>query len=147
MFLYHKNGAGKVIPTVPRTVCDVTGAGDMVLSMFGMVVGSGYSFEEAAYLANIAAGIEVGKIGATPVGKGEILGELIGGGNQISGKIKDAEVLVGILNEHRKKHDKIVFTNGCFDILHVGHIEYLKFARKQGDLLVVGLNSDRSVKS
>ncbi|MEK6559967.1 MAG: D-glycero-beta-D-manno-heptose 1-phosphate adenylyltransferase [Planctomycetota bacterium] len=147
MFLYHKNGAGKVIPTVPRTVCDVTGAGDMVLSMFGMVVGSGYSFEEAAYLANIAAGIEVGKIGATPVGKGEILGELIGGGNQISGKIKDTEVLVGILNEHRKKHDKIVFTNGCFDILHVGHIEYLKFARKQGDLLVEGLNSDRSVKS
>ncbi len=147
MFLYHKNGNGKIIPTTPRNVFDVTGAGDMVLSMFGMVVGSGHSFEDAAPLANIAAGIEVGKIGATPVSKGEILGELMIGRNQLSSKIKDVEVLVGILNEHRRKNDKIVFTNGCFDILHVGHIEYLKFARKQGDLLVVGLNTDRSVKS
>jgi len=147
MFLYHKNGSGKIIPTTPRNVFDVTGAGDMILSMFGMVVGSGHSFEDAALLANIAAGIEVGKIGATPVSKGEILGELMIGRNQLSSKIKDVEVLVGILNEHRKKNDKIVFTNGCFDILHVGHIEYLKFARKQGDLLVVGLNTDRSVKS
>ncbi len=147
MFLYHKNGTGKIIPTVPRTVFDVTGAGDMVLSMFGMVVGSGHSFEEAALLANIAAGIEIGKIGATPVSKSEILSELIGGRGQISGKIKDSEALRGVLNEHRKKGDKIVFTNGCFDILHVGHVEYLKFARKQGDLLVVGLNTDRSVRS
>ncbi len=147
MFLYHKKGTGKIIPTIPRTVCDVTGAGDMVISIFGMIVGCGYSFEEAAQLANITAGIEVGKIGATPVNKDEILDELMGGKNQISSKIKDVEVLVGILNEHRKKHDKIVFTNGCFDILHIGHIEYLKFARKQGDLLVVGLNTDRSVKS
>ncbi|HHT9106137.1 MAG TPA: D-glycero-beta-D-manno-heptose 1-phosphate adenylyltransferase [Candidatus Wujingus californicus] len=147
MFLYHKSGQGRIIPTTPRTVFDVTGAGDMVLSIFGMVVGSGYSLEDAAPIANIAAGIEVGKIGATPVSKGEILDELMSGKGQASGKIKDIEVLIGILNEHRKKNDKIVFTNGCFDILHVGHIEYLKFARKQGDLLVVGLNSDHSVKS
>ena len=147
MFLYHKNGSGKIIPTVPRAVFDVTGAGDMVLSMFGMIVGSGHSFEEAAPLANVAAGIEVGKIGATPVSKGEILSELMSGKSHLSGKIKDVEVLMGILNEHRKKNDKIVFTNGCFDILHIGHIEYLKFARKQGDLLVVGLNTDRSVKN
>lgn len=147
MFLYSKNGNGKIIPTVPRTVFDVTGAGDMVLSMFGMIVGSGYGFEDAALLANIAAGIEIGKIGATPVSKDEILSELIGGKSQMSGKIKDTGVIQGILNEHRKKNDKIVFTNGCFDILHVGHIEYLKFARKQGDLLVVGLNTDRSVRN
>lgn len=147
MFLYHKSGNGKIIPTVPRAVFDVTGAGDMVLSMFGMIVGSGHSFEDAALLANVAAGIEVGKIGATPVRKGEILNELIGGKSQFSDKIKDIEVLKGILHEHRKKNDTIVFTNGCFDILHIGHIEYLKFARKQGDLLVVGLNTDLSVKS
>ena len=147
MFLYHKSGSGKIIPTVPRAVFDVTGAGDMVLSIFGMVVGGGHSFEEAAPLANIAAGIEVGKIGATPVSKGEIVNELMSEKDQLSGKIKDIEVLVSILNEHRKKNDKIVFTNGCFDILHIGHIEYLKFARKQGDLLVIGLNTDRSVKS
>jgi len=75
------------------------------------------------------------------------LSELMSGKSQLSGKIKDIEVIEGILNEHRKKNDKIVFTNGCFDILHIGHIEYLKFARKQGDLLVVGLNTDRSVRS
>ncbi len=147
MFLYHKNRGGRVIPTIPRTVFDVTGAGDMVLSIFGMIVGSGYSFEDAAPVANIAAGIEVEKIGATPVSKSEILSELINGRNQLSSKIKDIDVLVSILNEHRKKNDKIVFTNGCFDILHIGHIEYLRFARKQGDLLVVGLNTDCSVKS
>lgn len=147
MFLYHKDGSGKIIPTTPRSVSDVTGAGDMVLSIFGMVVGSGYDFEDAAFLANVAAGIEVGKIGATPVSKAEILHELMGGRSRLTGKIKDVDTLVGILNEHRKKHDTVVFTNGCFDILHVGHVDYLKFARKQGDLLVVGLNSDQSVRS
>lgn len=147
IFVYHKNRKGRIIPTIPRTVFDVTGAGDMVLSIFGIVVGSGCSFEDAAPIANIAAGIEVGKIGATPVSKSEILSELINGKNQLSGKIKDIDVLVSLLNEHRKKNDKIVFTNGCFDILHIGHIEYLRFARKQGDLLVVGLNTDCSVKS
>ncbi len=145
MFLYHKSGIGHVIPTVPRAVFDVTGAGDMVLSIFGLVVGSGHGFEEAAQIANVAAGIEVGKIGATPVSKSEIMAELMSGKNQMSGKIKEVGALIGILNEHRKKNDKIVFTNGCFDILHVGHVEYLKFARKQGDLLVVGLNTDRSI--
>jgi D-beta-D-heptose 7-phosphate kinase/D-beta-D-heptose 1-phosphate adenosyltransferase len=147
MFLYHKDGPGKIIPTTPRSVSDVTGAGDMVLSIFGMVVGSGYDFEDAAFLANVAAGIEVGKIGATPVSKAEILHELMGGRSWLTGKIKDVDTLVGILNEHRKKHDTVVFTNGCFDILHVGHVDYLRFARKQGDLLVVGLNTDQSVRS
>ncbi len=146
MFLYHRNGTGKHIPTVPRTVFDVTGAGDMVLSIFGIVVGAGNSFEDAAILANIAAGIEVGKIGATPVSKDEILSDLMSGRSQLSDKIKDIESLVGVLHEHRKKHDRVVFTNGCFDILHPGHVEYLKFARKQGDLLVIGLNTDRSVR-
>ena len=147
MFLYHKDGSGKIIPTTPRSVSDVTGAGDMVLSIFGMVVGSGYHFEDAAFLANVAAGIEVGKIGATPVSKAEILHELMGGRSRLTGKIKDIGALVGILKEHRKKHDTVVFTNGCFDILHVGHVDYLTFARKQGDLLVVGLNTDQSVRS
>lgn len=97
-------------------------------------------------LANIAAGIEVGKIGVVPVSKDEILNELASEGNQKSGKIKTVEMLENILKEHRRRNDKVVFTNGCFDILHVGHIEYLKFARKQGDLLVVGLNTDSSIK-
>ncbi|MDR4509430.1 MAG: D-glycero-beta-D-manno-heptose 1-phosphate adenylyltransferase [Candidatus Brocadiaceae bacterium] len=147
MFLYHKSGNGKIIPTVPKTVYDVTGAGDMVLSMFGIVVGANYSFEDATLLANVAAGIEVGKIGVIPVSKDEILNELTSGRNQLSNKIKNIEELVSMLREHKKNQERIVFTNGCFDILHIGHIEYLKFARKQGDLLVIGLNTDRSINS
>jgi len=146
MFLYSRDGECRVIRTVPKEVCDVSGAGDMVLSVLGFVVGSGNSFEDAAMIANVAAGVEVGKIGAVPVSKSEILSELMGGLNPLYTKIKVLDELEEILDRHRKNNEKIVFTNGCFDILHIGHIEYLKFSRRQGDVLVVGLNTDRSVR-
>ncbi len=146
MFLYSRDGKCKLIPTVPKDVYDVSGAGDMVLSVFGFVVGSKNSFEDAAMIANIAAGVEVGKIGAVPITKSEILSELMGGSNPLYTKIKVLDELEEILNSHRKENKKIVFTNGCFDILHIGHIEYLKFSRRQGDVLVIGLNTDRSVR-
>jgi D-beta-D-heptose 7-phosphate kinase / D-beta-D-heptose 1-phosphate adenosyltransferase len=146
MFLYSRDGKCKLISTVPKDVYDVSGAGDMVLSVFGFVVGSKNSFEDAAMIANVAAGIEVGKIGAVPISKSEILSELMGGSNPLYTKIKVLDELEEILNSHRKENKKIVFTNGCFDILHVGHIEYLKFSRRQGDVLVIGLNTDRSIR-
>ncbi len=146
MFLYSRDGKCKLISTVPKDVYDVSGAGDMVLSVFGFVVGSKNSFEDAAMIANVAAGVEVGKVGAVPISKSEILSELMGGSNPLYTKIKVLDELEEILNRHRKENKKIVFTNGCFDILHVGHIEYLKFSRKQGDVLVIGLNTDRSVR-
>ena len=146
MFLYSRDGKCKLISTVPKDVYDVSGAGDMVLSVFGFVVGSKNSFEDAAMIANVAAGVEVGKIGAVPISKSEILSELMGGSNPLYTKIKVLDELEEILNRHRKENKKIVFTNGCFDILHVGHIEYLKFSRRQGDVLVIGLNTDRSVR-
>ena len=146
MFLYRKDGSCDLIPTVPKDVYDVSGAGDMVLSVFGFVVGSKNSFENAAMIANIAAGVEVGKIGAVPISKSEILSELMGGSNPLYTKIKVLDELEEILNKHRGSNERIVFTNGCFDILHIGHIEYLKFSRQQGDVLVIGLNTDRSVR-
>ena len=146
MFLYRKDGSSDLIPTVPKDVYDVSGAGDMVLSVFGFVVGSKNSFENAAMIANIAAGVEVGKIGAVPISKSEILSELMGGSNPLYTKIKVLDELEEILNKHRGSNERIVFTNGCFDILHIGHIEYLKFSRQQGDVLVIGLNTDRSVR-
>ncbi len=146
IFLYNKNGEYNLIPTVPRDVYDVSGAGDMVLSVLGFVVGGGNSFEDAVSIVNIAAGIEVGKIGAVPVSRSEILSELMGGQNPLYSKIKVLDDLEKILDKHRKNKDRIVFTNGCFDILHVGHIEYLKFSRLAGDVLVVGLNTDESVR-
>jgi len=146
MFLYGNDGSYDLIPTVPKDVYDVSGAGDMVLSIFGFVVGSKNSFENAAMIANIAAGIEVGKIGAVPISKSEILSELMGGSNPLYTKIKVLDELEEILNKHRERKERIVFTNGCFDILHIGHIEYLKFSRQHGDILVIGLNTDRSVR-
>ncbi len=146
MFLYRNDGSCDLIPTVPKDVYDVSGAGDMVLSVFGFVVGSKNSFENAAMIANIAAGVEVGKIGAVPISKSEILSELMGGANPLYTKIKVLDELEEILNKHRGSNERIVFTNGCFDILHIGHIEYLKFSRQQGDVLVIGLNTDRSVR-
>ena len=146
IFLYGNDGSSDLIPTVPKDVYDVSGAGDMVLSIFGFVVGCNNSFEIAAMIANIAAGVEVGKIGAVPVSKSEILSELMGGANPLYTKIKVLDELEQILNKHRESNERIVFTNGCFDILHIGHIEYLKFSKQQGDVLVIGLNTDRSVR-
>ena len=147
MFLYNKNGECNLIPTVPKDVYDVSGAGDMVLSVLGFVAGGGNSFEDAAAIANVAAGIEVGKIGAMPISRSEILSELMGGPNPLYSKIKVLDELEKILDKHRESNEKIAFTNGCFDILHVGHVEYLKFSRRAGDVLVVGLNTDASVRA
>ena len=146
MFLCNRNGENVLISTVPKDVYDVSGAGDMVLSVFGFVVASGNSFANAAMIANVAAGIEVGKIGAVPISKSEILSELLGGSNPLYTKIKVLDELEEALNKHRENKEKIVFTNGCFDILHIGHIEYLKFSKQHGDVLVIGLNTDRSVR-
>lgn len=145
MFLFNKNGKFKMLPTSPREINDVSGAGDVVISVIGFLLGAGNSFEDSAKIANVAAGLEVEKIGAVPVSKNEVLGELKRLHDPISGKIKEINELVELLDGIRKSGNRIVFTNGCFDLLHVGHIEYLKFSRLQGDILVVGLNSDKSV--
>ncbi|MFQ5965355.1 MAG: D-glycero-beta-D-manno-heptose 1-phosphate adenylyltransferase [Candidatus Scalinduaceae bacterium] len=146
IFLFNKNNEYKLISTTPKDVYDVSGAGDMILSVLGFVLAGGYSYEDAASIANIAAGIEVEKIGAVPVSKSEILSELMGGVNPLYSKIKVLDELERILDKHRRNSEKIVFTNGCFDILHIGHVEYLKFSRNRGDVLVVGLNTDKSIR-
>jgi D-beta-D-heptose 7-phosphate kinase/D-beta-D-heptose 1-phosphate adenosyltransferase len=142
MFLYNSDGSHKLISTVPKDVYDVSGAGDMVLSIFGLVIGAGRGFEIASKIANIAAGIEVSSIGSVPVSRQQIIQEA----SRSSLKVKTREELDFHLNKHRNVGDKIVFTNGCFDILHVGHVKYLKFAKAQGQVLVVGVNTNKSVK-
>ena len=145
MFLFNKDYDYDIISTSPREVNDVSGAGDVVISVLGFLIGAGKSFNDSARIANIAAGIEVGKLGATPVSKEEITNEILLRHDPFSFKIKEIDSLLATLNCHRKKGEKIVFTNGCFDLLHIGHIEYLKFSRLQGDVLIVGLNSDSSI--
>jgi D-beta-D-heptose 7-phosphate kinase/D-beta-D-heptose 1-phosphate adenosyltransferase len=136
----------KRVPTRPRSVYDVTGAGDMVLAMLAMALAAGCEYETAVKLSNIAGGIEVGKFGAVTVTIEEIADEIANQNRDASGKIRSVDSLLCEVERHRRQKRTIVFTNGCFDVLHRGHLEYLKFCRRHGDVVVLGMNSDNSVK-
>jgi len=147
MYLSERGGVDQYIPTTPREVYDVTGAGDVVLSTFGLFAAAGLSFAAAATLANLAAGIEVGRLGTEVITRDDLERALSPDDGGYERKlVSDAELRL-ILERERRAGRQIVFTNGCFDVLHAGHIQLLSFARSQGDLLVVGLNSDRSVRA
>ena len=136
-----------MIPTRPRTVYDVTGAGDMVLAMLAVALAGGCDYESAVQLSNIAGGIEVEKFGTATINIEEIVKEIAEQNRSTSSKICTVDSLLYKLSQHRQEEKTVVFTNGCFDVLHRGHVEYLQFCRQQGDIVVVGLNSDGSVKT
>jgi D-beta-D-heptose 7-phosphate kinase/D-beta-D-heptose 1-phosphate adenosyltransferase len=150
MALAHTDGTKKHFPTRPRQVYDITGAGDMVLSMLGMTLAAGANYDAAIRLANIAGGLEVEKIGVATVTRDEILRDLLRSG-PASGtgpeKLMSREVLQHELASRQRLGQRVAFTNGCFDVVHAGHVQYLQEARAQADLLVVGLNSDASVRA
>jgi D-beta-D-heptose 7-phosphate kinase/D-beta-D-heptose 1-phosphate adenosyltransferase len=147
MALAHRDGRRQLFPTRPRQVYDITGAGDMVLSVLGMALSAGADYDLAIRLANIAGGLEVEKIGVATVTRDELLRDLLGtgaGGNQ---KVLARDVLCQEVDSRRRLGERVAFTNGCFDLLHAGHVQYLQEARAQADLLVVGVNSDASVRA
>ncbi len=133
------------VPTVAREVFDVTGAGDTVLASFGYALSCGLDIKESALFATSAAAVVVGKLGSATVSLDEIdmYKHSLRGGKADS-KIKTKQEIEQLLENFRDK--KIVFTNGCFDILHAGHVKYLEVAKSFGDMLIVGLNSDQSVR-
>jgi len=135
-----------VIPSLEREVYDVSGAGDTVISYLSTAFANGYKMIEAATIANIAAGVKVTKFGTSPVFIQELVDEFQDQLNidERGRKIVSKNELVYVLSNLRDK--RIVFTNGCFDIIHKGHVHYLRKAAELGDLLIVGLNSDSSVK-
>ncbi|MCK5472967.1 MAG: D-glycero-beta-D-manno-heptose 1-phosphate adenylyltransferase, partial [Planctomycetes bacterium] len=137
----------EIIPTVPRSVYDVTGAGDMVLATLAITLAAGCDYKTAVQISNIAGGIEVEKFGTATVTIEEIINEIISENRGKSGKLRTIDSLTTELDWHKKQNDKIVFTNGCFDVVHRGHIEFLKFCKEQSNILIVGLNSDSSVKA
>ena len=141
------NGINRHLTTRVRKVYDVTGAGDIVLATLAIVLAAGCDYETAVKLSNITGGIEVEKFGASAVTIEEIINEIILQNRQELGKLRSITTLTAELDWHRKQNRKIVFTNGCFDVLHRGHIEFLKFCKSHGDILVLGLNSDNSVKT
>ncbi len=146
MFVAGRDGAAHHIRTAPRDVYDVTGAGDVVLAIFGLFMIGGAGIETAARLANVAAGLEVGKQGAAVISQAELAQALQRDHRGSAGKVLSIAELVPLLERRRAEGLRIAFTNGCFDLLHAGHVESLEFARSQGDLLVVGLNGDASVR-
>ncbi|MBI4601542.1 MAG: bifunctional heptose 7-phosphate kinase/heptose 1-phosphate adenyltransferase [Planctomycetes bacterium] len=146
IYLQERGRPGLHFPTRARVVADVTGAGDMVLSVLGLVVAAGGSLEDAVELANVAAGIEVRKIGVAPVTREEVVQEILYQGHLGVGKLKTREELVPIVEEARRTGRKVVFTNGCFDLLHFGHLHLLAGAAREGDILVVAVNADASVR-
>jgi len=145
MTLFNKE-KGKVVrsdfPTQAQEVFDVSGAGDTVIASVAAALSTGLDMTSAVKLANIAAGIVVGKSGTAAASIAEIEPHFTG--EDLVFSLKEAKKHSAML---RKNDKKIVFTNGCFDILHAGHVHYLEQAKELGDELVVGLNSDSSVKT
>lgn len=137
----------KRFPTVAQEVYDVTGAGDTVIASIAFALSSGRTIDEAARFANLAAGVVVGKIGSATVTLDEIEAyEAMLHQSSSDAHIKSFEEIERIVSRCRAGGKRIVFTNGCFDILHVGHVKYLQEAKSFGDILIVGLNSDASVR-
>jgi len=140
--------ACRQIPAVAREVFDVSGAGDTVIATFAAGLAARLGRIDTAHLANLAAGVVVGKVGTAPITRSELLAAINGeSALEQAGKIADLASASSIVQEWKAGGERIVFTNGCFDLLHVGHVTYLERARRFGDRLVVGLNTDRSVRA
>jgi D-beta-D-heptose 7-phosphate kinase/D-beta-D-heptose 1-phosphate adenosyltransferase len=150
MAFADRTGRRALFPTRPRQVYDITGAGDMVLSVLGLALAAGADYPDAIRLANVAGGLEVEKIGVVPVTRDEIIADLNSHdshGHGHADKIVSAEDLVREVHRRRQSGQRVAFTNGCFDVFHAGHVQYLNEARGQADLLIVAVNSDASVRN
>lgn len=140
----YNNDEVKIIPAIAKEVFDVTGAGDTVLATLGYALSNKMDIVSALSLANKAAAVVVGKVGSATASLDEIEKySKSSSSTNLEEKIKSLDEICQILKNNDKK---IVFTNGCFDILHAGHIKYLNKAKKLGEILIIGLNSDSSVK-
>ena len=146
-YLAIRGDGGEAVPTRPRLVYDVAGAGDMVIAVIALAVSAGAALVDAVRLANVAGGLEVEKFGVQTVTRDEIIAELLGEARHAGDKLRALNDLLVDLDRHRRLGRTIVFANGCFDLIHSGHVEFFDFAGRQGDVLVVGLNSDRSVRA
>lgn len=146
MAIVHKNETPHASAATAKDVYDVTGAGDTVIATFAASIAAGTNTRDAMRLANIAAGIVVGKLGTSSVTPDELIIAQRTESRTILPGVLSTEELMEELRESKLKGERIVFTNGCFDILHAGHIQYLEKASQLGDRLIVAINSDASVK-
>ncbi|MBE2898692.1 bifunctional D-glycero-beta-D-manno-heptose-7-phosphate kinase/D-glycero-beta-D-manno-heptose 1-phosphate adenylyltransferase HldE [Pasteurellaceae bacterium 20609_3] len=145
MTLLQLNQPPLHLPTQAKEVFDVTGAGDTVISVLATALADGRTLEEGCYLANVAAGVVVGKVGTSTISPVELENAVHQRTDEGFGVV-DKVRLQQLVREAKARGEKIVMTNGCFDILHPGHVSYLDNARKLGDRLIVAVNSDESVR-
>jgi len=146
MVLFEPEQEPYIIKAEARQVFDVSGAGDTVVSVFGLAAASGFSFREAAAIANTAAGIVVGKVGTATVSRSELLSALGKSCDEILTKQKTLKELAEIAKDLKRQNRKIVLSNGCFDLLHAGHIRLFSASRQLGDVLIVAIDDDASVR-
>jgi len=132
------------LPAHAREVFDVTGAGDTVIALLGAVLATGASMQDATALANLAASLVVAKVGTASVRMAEL--EAAAGTSRNNDQVVDRNALLALLAPIRARGERVVMTNGCFDLLHAGHVHYLAQARALGDRLIVAVNDDASVK-
>jgi D-beta-D-heptose 7-phosphate kinase/D-beta-D-heptose 1-phosphate adenosyltransferase len=145
MTLLRREKAPFHLPTLAKEVFDVTGAGDTVISVLAASVAAGKPLDEACALANAAAGVVVGKLGTSTLSTIELAEAIHGSQDTDYGIISEAS-LIQAVQQARAKGETVVMTNGCFDILHAGHVSYLNHAAQLGDRLIVAVNTDESVK-
>lgn len=145
MTLLQKDMPAIHLPTHAKEVFDVTGAGDTVISVLASALAAGESYASATALSNLAAGIVVSKLGTATVNMDE-LRRAIREQHQIQRGVMEEDALLELVNESKEHGETVVMTNGCFDILHAGHVAYLEQARELGDRLIVAVNDDDSVK-
>lgn len=145
MTLIQKDGEEAHFPARTREVYDTSGAGDTVIAVLAAALASGQTLRDSVALANIAAGIVVSHFGVTSVSGPELRAEVDLASPADKGKMTQEQLQVAV-QVARSRGEKIVLTNGCFDILHAGHVDYLKDAKQEGDRLIVAINSDNSVR-
>lgn len=145
MLLIEANGESHAIPASSGELVDVTGAGDTVIATFAVAKASGKSNQVAMHLANLAAGVAVSKLGAVPVTLSQLTSAYMHA-QPIPYGITEPEALAKAVQAVQAQRQRVVFTNGCFDILHAGHVSYLEKAKALGDKLIVAINSDESIK-
>ena len=134
------------LPTYAREVFDVTGAGDTVIGTLAASLAAGAEIEDAVALANLAAGIVVRKLGTATTTLAEIH-DALNTAEEIGYGVISEDELEQVIKISQKRGEKVIMTNGCFDLMHTGHIDYLQKARELGDKLIVAVNSDESVRA
>ena len=146
MTLFSRKSRPLHLHAQAKEVFDITGAGDTVIATLGSALASGVELEAAVHLSNVAASIVVGKLGASTVTKSELEGALNKDRSEGSTGLRSQQEMVEEIRLARLKGDRVVMTNGCFDLLHPGHVDYLEKARALGDRLIVAVNDDQSVR-